>query len=319
MNRSLWIEFLKKIASLIVKIKYSNVPAEYEYFYRDTIVCKYNQLKYFLNDFILRKKYKSLNYEGEFGEELQFALPFAYWHYKNGTLKNTISFKGTKEMYFFSLNHSEENLVRSNEGNYNYELPRILYSQDYDMKKWLQVPLKETYENDIYTFDKPLLIIANRYNTEWDGPPISYFSIEILDYLISILKDKYTIVYNRPKTKDIVNDNSIVKDLNEYDWLRSKHPEVILIQDLFEKNEIKANNFNHFQLCLYANCSHFISVHGGTATLASYFGGKNIIYSQKGGEHYFKCFEKLYPQLSGAEIIHAKTENELMGFVTKLY
>jgi hypothetical protein len=58
--------------------------------------------------------------------------------------------------------------VRTNEGNYNFELPRVLYSQDYDMTKWLEVPYKEHFKNDVYVYDKPMLMIANRYNMEWE-------------------------------------------------------------------------------------------------------------------------------------------------------
>src|SRR5690606_28259928 len=204
-------------------------------------------------------------------------------------------------------------------GNYNFETPRILYSHDYNMKKWEPVPLKEIYKNDIYVFDKPILIIANRYNMEWDGPPISFFSIDVLDFMINRLKDKYTIIYNRPRPQNITMDNSDIYDLDEYDWIEETHPEVILMENLFKENKAKAKNFNHLQLMVYANADRFISIHGGTATLASYFGGTNIILSKQGPEHHFKCFHKLFPKLSGAEIFHAKTDEELMDLIIKHY
>ena len=304
-------KFLKKISSLFARLQYRNVPKEYFYYFRDTIVCKLVQKKYFFKDYVAKKPYKTINYKGEFANEIQFALPHAYWHYKNGTLGQTISFPGTKELYFFSKNHLEANTERTNDGNYNFDLPRILYSNDYNIEKWLPVPLKTTYKNDTYVYEKPILIIANKYNTEWDLPPINYLSIEVLDQIISLLKDRYQIIYNRPLAKDIVNDNSLIYDLQEFEWLQTNHPEVLLLSDLYLENKIGANNFNHFQLCVYANCEHFISVHGGTATLASYFEGKNLIFSKQGPEHYFHCYQKLYPQLSGATILHAKNETEL--------
>lgn len=315
LNNNIIILILKKIFSLFVKLRYPNVPKEYLYFYRDTYVCKAYQIRYFISDYVFSKKYKTISYHGEFGEELQFTLPFAYWHFKNGTLKKTMSFPNTKELYFFSENHEECFTERSNEGNYNFELPRILFSHDYKLKKWLQVPLKEFYKNNIYIFEKPLLIIANKYNTEWDAPPINFFNIKILEYIFTNLKNKYTIVYNRPKAKYLVNDNSEIQDLNEFEWIKNVHPDVLLMDDLYEKNKVNASNFNHFQLCVYANCENFISVHGGASVLASYFGGKNLIYSKQGAEHYFKCYEKLYPQLSGAKIFHAKNEDEIINYI----
>jgi hypothetical protein len=90
----------------------------------------------------------------------------------------------------FSPHHEEVFDVRTNEGNYNFEL-RVLYSQDYDMTKWLEVPYKEHFKNDVYVYDKPMLMIANRYNMEWGGAPISFYSIEDLDFMISHLKRLY--------------------------------------------------------------------------------------------------------------------------------
>jgi hypothetical protein len=48
---------------------------------------------------------------------------------------------------------------------------------------------------------------------EWDGPPVSFYSIEALDFIISNLKNDYTIVYNRPRPENITMDNSDIYDL----------------------------------------------------------------------------------------------------------
>ena len=310
---------IKKALTLYIIIRYKNIPKEYFYYYRDTYICKLNQLKYIYKDYINKSKYKEITFNGEFAPELQFALPFAYWHFKNGTLKSTNSSKFTKELYFFSTNHSENFETRSNEGNYNYEVPRVLYSHDYDMSKWESVPLRDVYANDIYKYDKPVLIIANRYNMEWDGPPISFYDIDTLKFIIDTLKDQYTIIYNRPRPENITMDNSDIYDMDEYAWLDSNYPQVILMENLYKENKAEANNFNHLQLLVYANASKFISIHGGTATLASYFGGTNLILSKQGPEHYFKCYQKLYPKFSNAKIVHAKSNDEVRKFVTELY
>ncbi|WP_159467669.1 hypothetical protein [Dyadobacter sp. 3J3] len=310
-------KLLNKFLSLVVLVRHGQFTIDVRYYYRHTYYCKLVQLKYLFKDYIAKIKYKDLSFHGEFAPELQFVLPFAYWHYKNGTLKSTSSSKYTKELYFFSPDHKEVFETRSNEGNYNFEMPRILYSQDYDMKKWLPVPLKEIYKNDVYVYYKPILIIANRYNMEWDGPPVSFYSVEVLAYMIEKLKDSYTIIYNRPKPQNITMDNSDIYDMDEYAWLEKEHPDVILMENLFKENKAGANNFNHMQLMVYANASMFISIHGGTATLASYFGGTNLILSKKGPEHHFDCFHKLYPQFSGARILHAKSDEEVIKYINE--
>jgi hypothetical protein len=308
-----------KLFSLYVRIRYWKVPATIRYFYRDTYSCMWAQAKYFIKDYIKKEKYKIITCYGEFGQELLFVLPFAYWHYKNGTLKATRGTKYTKELYFFSPDHKECFENRAIEGNYDYEMPRILYSHNYNMKKWEAVPFKKMYRNDVYVYDKPILIIANRYNMEWDGPPISFFSIPMLSQMIEALKDRFTIIYNRPLPKNITTDNSEIYDLKEHEWLRREYPDVLLLEDLYDENRANVRNFNHLQLMVYANSDHFISIHGGTATLASCFGGTNLILSKKGLEHHFGCFHTLFPKLSGATILHAKTDDEVMEYIQKYY
>lgn len=308
---------INKFIGLRVRIQFPGISKDIKQFYKDTYYCQIIQLQYLIKDFVFKKKYKEISFYGEFAPELQFVLPFAYWHFKNGTLANTRGAKFSRELYFFSPDHQEVFEERSNEGNYNFEIPRILYSQDYDIEKWEQVPLKETYQNSIYIYDKPILIIANRYNMEWDGEPVSFMSIPVLDSIIKKLKDQYTIIYNRPISQNITIDDSVIYDLHEYEWLEQEHPNVILMETLYEENKVNANNFNHLQLMVYANASHFISTHGGTATLASYFGGINLILSKKGPEHHFNCYQKLYPKLSGAKIHHAKSDDELFKHIDK--
>lgn len=317
--KSLFSIFIRKAIGLYTIVKHRKVAPEYRYFYFSTYYCQFRQLKYSIKDYLTKTKYKEVAFCGEFAPELEFALPFAYWHYKNGTLSKTRSSTYTKELYFFSEDHDECFGERTNEDNYNFEMPRVLYSHNYDMRKWEQVPLKETYKNDIYVFEKPILVIANRYNSEWDGPPISYFDIPMLSFMIEKLKDNYTIIYNRPRPQNITPDNSDVYDMNEYGWLKKEHPEVILMEDLYKENKAKARTFNHLQLMVYANADRFLSIHGGTSALASYFGGINIILSKQGPEHHFGCFQTLFPKLSGAKILHAKTDEEVKQFIEEYY
>ncbi|MEJ5961714.1 hypothetical protein [Pedobacter immunditicola] len=70
---------------------------------------------------------------------------------------------------------------------------------------------------------------------------------------------------------------------------------------------------------VYANCDFFVSAHGGTAALASYFGGHNIILSKRGIEHDLNEFTTIFPALSGAKIHHAKTDSEVQGYLEKYY
>jgi len=271
------------------------------------------QYRYILNDYFKKHNYKIIQYNGEFGPELKYVVPFAYWHYCNGTLKKTISSKHTKEFYYFSDNHEEKYTERKWRP-YCFGIPN---SEDhnikYNFKQWRRVPYKDIYRNDIFVYNKPILIIANKYNMEWGEKPVNYLNIDILKRIIENYSDKYQIVYNRAPSDYIINDNSKIIEYDDYNFIKRNYPSIICMQDLFKyvKSE-SIPNFNKFQLMMYANAKRFVSVHGGASVLASYFGGVNIIYSVKGFEHYFNEFESLYPKLSGAKIIHAKTNQALM-------
>ncbi len=308
--------FTLKLLHVFTYMLHPHIEKKYRYYIRDNYYCRLLQLRYSIKDYINKKPYKIVQYHGEFQQELTFVLPYAYWHHCNGTLSKTISCKQTKPFYFFSESHEERFEMRDYmHYMFDFKIPNMTHSNAFSYKKWKQVPLKAYYKNDRFVFKKPLLIIANKYNIEWDEAPLNYLTIPTLNRIINTLKEQYQIVYNRPKAQHIVADNSEILELNEIDWLRKEHPEVILLSDIYDEHRETVQNFNHLQLLVYANCSKFISVHGGTAALASYFGGTNIIYSKSGLEHIFKEFETIFPALSGAKILLAKDEEVLFNTV----
>ena len=313
--------FLKALY-VVATVRYPRLRRDLRYFVRDNYYCRLNQIRFVADDYITKKKYKVIRYEGEFQAELFHALPFAYWHHLNGTLKQTISSKNTKEFYFFSENHVEQFDKRVWQAGYDfYDVPNMTHSPTFDFSKWARVPLKEHYQNEVFVYDKPLLVIANKYNIEWDKPPVNFLDIPSLDRIISTYKDRYQIVYNRPLSTQIVDDNSEIKDLGEHAWMQSKHPEVIQMGDLYEQHRDVVSSYNHLQLMVYANCDRFISMHGGTAGLASYFGGINIIYSHPSGgmEHHFNDYALTFPAMSGAKILHATERAAIFRYLSEYY
>ncbi|RDV11940.1 hypothetical protein DXT99_23240 [Pontibacter diazotrophicus] len=172
----------------------------------------------------------------------------------------------------------------------------------------------------MFVYEKPLLVISNKYNIEWDGAPLNFLGIEDLEKIINRYSHKYQIIYNRPLATQIVADNSEILDLKEHSWLRENHPEVLLVCDLYQEHRAIVNNFNHLQLMIYANCDRFISMHGGTAALASCFGGVNVILS-KGSpkEVHLNEFSTIFPALSGARILHANSNEALFRHLEEAF
>ena len=313
-------KYLLKILKIVAVITHPTIKKWYCFFIRDNYYSRLNQAKYYFSDYVTKKPYKVIEYNGEFQQELTFVLPFAYWHFLNGTLAKTISSGATKELYFFSNNHEQVGTKREcvNQTK-TFEVPNMTHSFTFDFSKWTKVPLQQHYKNDLFVFEKPVLVIANKYNIEWENDPVNFIDIPMLEKIINTYKHKYQIIYNRPLSTQIISDNSEILDLGEHAWIKANHPEVILMDDLHKENSKSVNNYNHLQLMVYANCSHFISVHGGSAALASYFGGTNLIYSKKGLEHVFNEFNSLFPKLSGAKIYHAKKEEEVFTFLQQYF
>lgn len=309
-----------KFLGILTRALFPATKQKYRYYIRDNKYSRLLQLRYFFKDYYRNKKYKNIIYQGEFQQELTFVLPFAYWHYLNGTLEKTISCKGTKEIYFFSTNHEERFGKRDWQHNVaDFEIPNMTHTNSFSSKKWAKVPLKQHYKNRVFVYEKPILIIANKYNIEWEASPVNFFDIPLLEKIFESYKNKYQIIYNRPTSTNIVSDNSEILDLNEFQWITEKYPDILIMSDLYKKHSCVVNNYNHLQLMVYANANHFVSVHGGTAALASYFGGNNIILSKSGLEHYFNEFETIFPALSNARILHAKTEGEVLEMLSKYY
>ncbi len=294
--------FFSKILTFYLFLRYPELDGKRRYFLRFYYIGHFLQLKKIHKDLIVKKPYAEITFFGEFQQELLYVLPYAYWHYKNGTLKKTVSCKYTRDFYFFSPEHEERFARRNYLGNYKFDIPHGPHSNKISKFRWKQVPLKSYYKNNSYVYEKPVLIIANRYNSEWNSSPVSYLSLEVLRQCFDLLKNRYQIVYNRPESSQITNDNSDILELHDKEMIKREFPEIILLDDLYNRDKGKVNSFNHLQLLVYANSKRFISVHGGTSALASYFGGQNIIYSKQGHEHPLNEFQNVFTKLSGAKI-----------------
>ena len=250
----------------------------------------------------------------EFGYELIEVIPYAYWLHSCKQLNSTISCTGTAPLYYFSPDHSD-NLIRSDK--YNNVANSIfplngIHHTNLDTSKWLPPPYKKQYKkNNIFNYHKPLLVICNKYNYEWNNPPINYIDLETLKVLFNTLKDDYTIVYNRPN--NIIGDRLFGTFADKE--LCSVYPDIILLEDLY--NRYKDNyNYLHLQMMLYANANYFISTQGGHGVFTSYFSEKNIIYAVRGQELKYDSY-KWYSEFNGSEIYHVQNYTDLINTVKK--
>lgn len=185
--------------------------------------------------------------------------------------------------------------------------------------KWIAPPLKDHFKkmsHDVFAehnivLKKPLVVINNKYSIEWGRPPVIFFDLEFLDKVISELKHEYDIAYIRPfnNCETYHYDGQRILEWNDYEFIKEKHPDTILITDYNE-------SFNRLQCCLESNSEKHISVAGGNASLSSYFGGEVIIYDNTTDRGIWKTGSWL-SKLSGAKIHGYRSHSQILEHILK--
>ncbi len=260
-------------------------------------------------------------YFGEFAFELLAVVPYAYWLHERGLLRYTVSSPDTRCLYYFSPEHIERPVKRryvpiteypvGEHGDTEFDLlgfPTVL-----DTTKWTPPPYRRVYTDDRFRWSRPPVIVCNKASAErrfGRGFAVNYLDVDLLLDLVGQLRTRYTVIYDRPRGSDIVEDGSEIREFGDIDVVRQTFPEVITIQDLHEEHP--ELTFNELQLRLFATCERFVSVVGGSSYLASYFGGTNIVYAQQGWEVDCGAFSSWFDEFSGARVIAAATPAELI-------
>ena len=257
----------------------------------------------------------------EFGYEMLSALPYAYYLHTEGLLEKTISLKDSRELYYFSKNHEEKDIQRSW---YNMpealkaEIPNIyIHLESLDWFRFKAPPYKEVFKNDRFVYEKPIIVIANKYNMEWSDKPYNYLDVPTLRRLFRMLRQDYQVVYNRLTKEMGYDDHAESLDLGEFEMIKNEFPEVLTIQQLLSENPDLSYNGLMLRVC--ANCEKFISVQGGSSIFASFFGGQNIIYAVKGQELDCGSFWNWYHKISDCSIKVSSNYDQLFDSVSKLY
>ena len=264
---------------------------------------------------------KTVNsYNPEFGYELISVLPYVYWLYKQGLLEKTISAVDTHCFYYFSINHEINFEPRSWYNGITTAIIKLtmdgvpnafIHKPTLDTDRFLPPPLKQAYRNDWAKFDKPTFVIYNRYNNEYPASfnkPINYFSLELLRDIFDKLKKRFSILYCNISGNPQLYDNAPPLEFEDYELC--KEYGVTHINDLKEKHP--GLTYNQIQLYYFANCQRFLTMNGGGSILASYFGGKNLIYTKYCKELTSGDFG-YYHMFGGSEIKVVQTYEDILS------
>jgi len=256
----------------------------------------------------------------EFGIELALALPYAYWLHENNQLEKVITSKGMKPFYYFcdnveakykyrTIDNSAAGLdVLPNPWIYGNKSNAQLYKDEWDLweefmcaekgcgildyRKWKLPNYTDQYKNDRFVFDKPFVVVANRYNWEHGTRPVGFFDIKCLYEIFNYLTDKgYTVIYKRPNNTEFPPDQNEMATLHYKETLSADvegignisdynltwyYDDVILFDDIVKKNIDLS--YNEVQLQLFANAEKFIAMSGGSTLLLNLFQKPTITY-----------------------------------------
>lgn len=247
----------------------------------------------------------------EFGIELTLTLPYAYWLHTQGQLEKVITSKGMRPFYFFCNDVEEKYEFRTidneqagmnkipNSWIYGFKENASLYKDTWpdwhkfvdvergcgilNYQQWSMPDFTTQFKGDSrFEFDRPFIVIANRYNFEHGHPPLGYFDIECLYSIFDYLTSKgYAVVYKRPDNHEgfpldqneiTTVANNCVLQANVHDIgiiddykLTEYFEHVYLINDF--KELFTSLTYNEIQLKLFANASGFITIAGGGSTL----------------------------------------------------
>jgi hypothetical protein len=269
---------------------------------------------------------RGTKYFGEFGFELLAVIPYAYWLHRQGRLKFTIATADTRCLYCFSPDHEERAVPRryvpiteypaGQAGKRHYDhlgFPAVL-----DTRQWLPPPYKQLFGNDRFRFAKEGCVIFNKTSDEaylGAGFAVNTFDEELLLALIAKLRPRYQVIYNRPRAADIVTDHQEIREPGDIAAVKRRYPDVLTMQELHRDNADLS--FNELQLNVLSNCDKFVSVLGGGAYLASYFGGTNVVYARQGWEVSCSAFENWFHRFSGARVVSTGTPRDLLRAVQR--
>lgn len=253
----------------------------------------------------------------EFGYELQLVVPYCYYLHNKGVDVSVNTSPGMSCFYYFL-----------DEDKLNVKYPKRRWADSIhtpnkqphvsqlDMTEWCMPDYRSEFK-DVQlktTFYKPLLLISNKFQTEWNGPPKNFLCMDTLLYIFNTLSEKYDIIYNRPGSDKIVEDHS---DMHEFDDV-SLLGQFDNVYDINMLHEIENIDFNLLQMILLARSEHKISVQGGNAVLCSLTGGTNVIYAIKGHELSCNSYNNWYDRFSDCKITHVDTYPKLINYCDTL-
>ena len=226
---------------------------------------------------------QTMDFIGEFGEELNHFIPYVHWLYKQGAFsgdRQIVTYPGMGPFYFFLeprqiIFHTEARHFVPPGTTPGHYLHQSGLSARKSGLEWAP-DYRAEYFTD-FGYSKPLLIIHNKYTIEWRGSPVNFFEVDFLRFIFENLQKNFAVVFigaAQVGMKEFgfsfdhqaslpYNDDSIAKEFKS----------VVKFEDLLAESKIE---YNLLKLRLFASAHHFITVQGGNAHMCALFAGSLV-------------------------------------------
>lgn len=259
---------------------------------------------------------------GEFGTEIDRVIPYALGAYENGKLARLEYMEDMSDFYehLFPPEILAPVPNRIRVAGLSSIWKKHLGSDnhaDVESLHYWSVPeyasLLSKYPSVTFPdgFDKPLLLIHNKFTTEWDDAPVNFIPIDVVRELHDHFTNAFDVVIIHPQSASNLKGYSQDKqnapdtELELFDYTG-----MCTIQDIMKLNPHLT--YNQLQMILHMLSQHFVSVQGGTSRLASLFDGSNVVLHVKGAEVEHDEYDLLLSRLSDVKLHVVDSPSKLL-------
>ena len=234
-----------------------------------------------------------LDFEGEFGAEINSFVPFVNWLHLAGLMagRRIRTYAGMAPFYYFLRRDQIEEAPRVRRFVPPDHRPPWLPTRDdhASVRTAFEIfpDYRAQYCGGLFRAGRELLVVHNKFTPEWDGPPVNHLPLDLLAEMFATLGERFQIVYLRPGLRGTPSgysrDHQPDLAYGDLDVLE-RWPGVEVFDDIAEALS-GTMPYNEAKLRLYAEAQFHVTAQGGNAHLLSLFsGGLNAIYHRAGQE-----------------------------------
>lgn len=234
----------------------------------------------------------------EFSIEVVLITSYIYYLLKTNNLSENFKVKTCKgcEIFYYFL-EDKHIIAKYDKRSLSKYKNQEQFIGFYDSHKDLFIPppYKVYFKNNLFVYEKPILIIYNKYHSEINQKPINYINKELLIMIILLLSEKYQIIYEHVSSNvlslsnfstdwnNTIQSEKYISSINDFtssilNTLKTDFKNVIIFDDLVS---VSNESYNITKCKLYACCDNFISVSFGNTSFMNLFAKKLLIYLSK--------------------------------------